>query len=74
MDFNGTSTNDNYESTFVYLIRKNGKLSVQVDKHKMGVFKLSMWSKLLKEVGFKVKQYDGYKIGKYVLPMFVGTK
>jgi SAM-dependent methyltransferase len=45
-----------YESTFFYLIRRSGKLSVEMDRHQVGVFPLETWLQLLKQVGFKVKQ------------------
>jgi len=48
-----------YEATFVYLIRHKGKLEIHTDSHVLGVFKLDMWIKLLKEVGFEnVNQID----------------
>lgn len=49
-------TDTNYEATFIYLIRVGGKLEVHSDRHLCGIFKLETWLKLLKEIGFKVKQ------------------
>jgi SAM-dependent methyltransferase len=49
-------TDTNYEATFIYLIRVGGKLEVHTDRHLCGIFKLETWLKLLKEMGFKVKQ------------------
>lgn len=45
-----------YETTFIYLIRKNKKLSVELDCHICGIFELEVWERLLKEVGFTPKQ------------------
>jgi len=41
-----------YEDTFVYLIRKNGKLKVEFDRHVSGIFPLETWVSLLKKAGF----------------------
>jgi len=43
-----------FESTFVYLIRKKGKLKIEHDFHLCGLFKLDVWRKFLKQAGFKV--------------------
>jgi SAM-dependent methyltransferase len=45
-----------YESTFLYLIRQRGKLTVEMDRHLVGVFPLETWRQLLKQVGFQVQQ------------------
>ncbi len=44
-----------YEATFIYLIRRNRKLTIHTDRHLGGIFKLSTWLKILRELGFKVK-------------------
>ncbi len=43
-----------FESTFVYLVRKNKKLDIYTDRHLSGVFPLTTWQRLLKEIGFQV--------------------
>ncbi|UCE38062.1 MAG: class I SAM-dependent methyltransferase [Thermoplasmata archaeon] len=43
------------EATFIYLIRRNGKLDVQKDSHLCGIFPLDTWLEILKEVGFDVE-------------------
>lgn len=45
---------ETFETTFVYLIRKKGKLRVEQDFHLCGLFSLSMWRRLLKKTGFEV--------------------
>jgi len=45
-----------YESTFCYLIRQGGKLTVEMDRHLVGVFPLETWHLCLRQVGFQVKQ------------------
>ena len=42
-----------YELAFVYLIRQNKKLSIQVDNHICGIFPSDTWRNLLTGVGFK---------------------
>jgi cyclopropane fatty-acyl-phospholipid synthase-like methyltransferase len=43
-----------FESTFVFLIRKKGKLRIEHDFHLGGLFTLNTWRKLLKQAGFRV--------------------
>ncbi len=45
-----------YEGTFLYLIRRGGHLTVEVDRHLCGVFPVSIWRRLLKDVGFACKE------------------
>ncbi len=45
-----------YETTFVYLIRQDGRLSVETDLHICGIFPLDTWRRLLREVGFEVRE------------------
>lgn len=45
-----------YESIFVFLIRKKGKLRIEHDFHTGGLFKLTVWRKLLKQAGFRVHE------------------
>jgi SAM-dependent methyltransferase len=45
-----------YETTFVYLIRKNKKLTVEFDLHICGMFEVEVWERLLREVGFSPKR------------------
>jgi SAM-dependent methyltransferase len=72
-----------YEATFIYLIRRRGKLEIHTDCHTMGIFKLETWLDLLKEMGFddvnQIKMehsYDRFLLGegKYPLLMLVCGK
>jgi len=45
-----------YETVFVYLIRKNGELTVEYDLHICGMFEVEAWETLLRETGFIPKQ------------------
>lgn len=55
-DYDPDPTDTEYEATFIYFIRVEGKLEICSDHHLCGIFKLKIWLKLLKEVGFKVIQ------------------
>ena len=48
-----------YDSTFVYLIRRRGRLQVETDRHCLGLFALSVWRRLLRAAGFRVRQVVG---------------
>jgi SAM-dependent methyltransferase len=66
-----------YEGTFIYLIRRDGKLDVYKDFHTLGIFPLENWRRVIKEVGFvlhetKFTHSDFAKNESY--PMFVGVK
>lgn len=45
-----------YETTFVYLLRRRGELTVETDLHVCGIFSLDTWRRLLREVGFEVHE------------------
>lgn len=47
-----------YEATFVYLIRRRGRLRVVTDRHICGIFGLETWLGVLKEAGFEVNQME----------------
>jgi hypothetical protein len=55
-DYDPEPNDTSYEATFIYLIRIGDKLEIHTDSHLCGIFKLKIWLKLLKEVGFKVIQ------------------
>ncbi len=60
-----------YEMTFIYLIRRNGRLKVETDRHLGGIFPLQRWTDLLREVGFEVEPVNTSLENS---PMFVGRK
>jgi hypothetical protein len=64
---------DTYESTFIYLIRENGKLRVEHDFHVCGLFTLDVWRKLLREAGFEVNE-EGWCDDTERLPVFACIK
>jgi ubiquinone/menaquinone biosynthesis C-methylase UbiE len=42
-----------YETIYIYLIRKDGHLSIEHDLHACGIFPLDTWERLLRTVGFE---------------------
>jgi len=71
-----------YEATFIYLIRRDGELSIHTDRHRLGLFLQTEWRSLLTDAGLQVKQvrldgvYDPFIIGEGAYPMqvFIGVK
>jgi SAM-dependent methyltransferase len=47
------------EATFVYLIRRGGKLEIETDRHVCGLFPTETLLTLLRETGFEVKELPG---------------
>lgn len=51
-------TDSTFECTFVWLIRRNGRLEIETDRHVIGLFPLATWVRLLKDVGFTVNMTE----------------
>jgi SAM-dependent methyltransferase len=47
---------DHYEATIAYLIRDDGNLRIETDRHIHGLFALDVWRDTLADVGFSVDQ------------------
>lgn len=47
-----------YECTLIFLIRRNGKSRIEVDKHPMGNFELEKMLEILKKLNFKTTLYE----------------
>ncbi len=66
-----------YETAFVYLIRKDKKLTAEHDLHICGIFEVEVWERLLKEVGFTSKQ-DTFRHSTFApgeeYPILIGFK
>lgn len=60
-----------FESTFVYLIRRSGRLEVETDQHRQGLFEQEVWMRLLRDTGFEVDTEESGS-GKYL--MFICTR
>ena len=44
-----------FESTFLFLIRRRGRLSLETDRHILGLFPAATWRRTLAAVGFEVR-------------------
>ncbi len=44
-----------FEATFVFLIRRRGRLRVETDRHVLGLFPASTWRRTLRAAGFQVR-------------------
>ncbi len=51
-------TDSTYESTFLYLIRQDGQLTIEKDRHLSGIFALGTWRHLLDRAGFVVDETE----------------
>ena len=58
------------ETTFVFFIKRNGNLSVEMDSHTTGLFPIATWESLLRTSGFEVERVD-YPVSKDGRPMFL---
>lgn len=63
------------ESTFIYLIRRRGKLTVETDRHVLGLFPTATWPRTLREAGFQVRHAaPDPETPEDPMPWFVGRK
>ena len=49
-------TDEQYETTVLYLIRDQGRLRIETDHWTMGLFSLDTWRQVLRETGFEVHE------------------
>jgi SAM-dependent methyltransferase len=49
-------SDDHYEATMLFLIRENGTLRIETDRHTLGLFSLDTWRRILSETGFEVHE------------------
>lgn len=54
--FDPDPNDSTYEIVYMYLIRKDGKLTVEHDLHICGMFEVEVWESLMRDVGFVPKQ------------------
>ncbi len=47
-------TDTELEATFIYLIRRSGRLRVETDRHILGLFPESSWRRALRDAGFEI--------------------
>jgi len=66
-------TDEQYETTIVYLIRDHGRLRIETDYWTMGIFPLATWRRVLRETGFEVHEGQ-YRAGEDVYTVFTCVK
>ncbi len=54
-------SDDQYETTILYLIRDHGRLRIEKDRWTMGIFTLDTWRQVLLETGFDIHE-DQYNM------------
>ena len=64
---------EHYETTILYLIRDHGRLRIETDHWRMGLFSLDTWRRVLREAGFKVHE-GRYKAGEDEYVVFACVK
>ncbi len=64
-----------FEATFVYLIRRRGRLTVETDRHVLGLFPTATWRRTLRAAGFWVVHAGpDPRTPDDPMPWFVGRK
>lgn len=53
-DYDPDPDDTTFESTLLFLIRRVGVLTVEIDRHTLGIFPLGDWERLLHKYGFEV--------------------
>ena len=66
-------TDEHYETTILYLIRDHGRLRIETDHWKMGIFSLETWRQVLRETGFQVHEGQ-YRSGEDEYTVFACVK
>lgn len=71
--------NDVFNSSFVFLVKEDGKLDFDIDEHKLGVFGMGDVNDLMEEIGFQTFISSDFKdeewqVGTGERPVFVGVK
>jgi SAM-dependent methyltransferase len=65
-----------FEDTFVFLIRRAGRVEIETDRHLGGIFPIETWRRLLGETGFRVTEAAGEPRGpgEPPTPMFAAVR
>jgi SAM-dependent methyltransferase len=57
-DYDPDPSDDHYEATMVYLIREDGELRIETDRHLSGLFSIRVWRETLARAGFEVHESE----------------
>ncbi len=66
-------TDEQFETTILYLIRNHGDLRIEAEHWTMGIFSLDTWRGVLRETGFRVHE-GPYSAGGEEYTVFAGVK
>jgi SAM-dependent methyltransferase len=66
-------TDEQYETTILYLIRYQGRLRIETDHWTMGIFSLDTWRRVLRKTGFEVHEGQ-YSAGDGEYTVFICVK
>jgi SAM-dependent methyltransferase len=66
-------TDEQYETTILYLIRDHGRLRIETDHSTLGIFSLDTWRRVLRETGFAVHE-GRYDSGEEAYTVFACVK
>ena len=66
-------TDEQYETTILYLIRDHGRLRIETDHWTLGIFSLDTWRHVLRETGFEVHE-GRYNLEEYEYTVFACVK
>lgn len=67
------ATDEQYETTILYLIREHGRLRTETEHWTMGIFSLATWRQVLHETGFQVHE-EPYSLGEDKYTVFACVK
>lgn len=67
------ATDEQYETTILYLIREHGRLRIETEHWTMGIFTLDTWRQVLLDMGFLVHE-EPYSLGDEQYTVFVCVK
>jgi SAM-dependent methyltransferase len=59
VDFDADPTDSEYETTYVFLIRDEGRLTVEVDTHRVGIYDLDQFVAAIAAAGFQTEICGG---------------
>jgi SAM-dependent methyltransferase len=71
--YDADPTDEQYETTILYLIRDHGRLRIETDHWTMGIFTLDTWRHVLRETGFEVHE-GRYNLGEDEYTVFACVK
>ncbi|MCK9151903.1 class I SAM-dependent DNA methyltransferase [Methanobacterium alcaliphilum] len=68
-----------FNASFVFLVKKNGKMDFSIDQHELGIFETGKVLELMEDIGFKTVVYDEFTSKVWDVksegrPVFVGLK